>query len=389
MLLRRHQIGFVLVSITAALVLGAGLVKFFDLAAFRASLDSWVLVPEMARGPLSILVPASELTVAGLWFSRPRRAIYLALGGMIALFTGFYILHLATVGAPDCGCFGKLDQYFAWKNSSETLLWRNTLLMALWACGGLLACRNVAKCPHTSFASRTPSRGFTLIETIVVITLIGLLIALILPSLAQVRTRSRDLVTTATIRSHAAVFATYATDYADYYPSLVHPQASSATYSVAGMPMTISGYFGQVHVWHFGVAESYYDGQLQGQLFRRAGNTTDWLISDYRYSASFMADPAFWNATTRTGPSQWRGQRATSVRYPSSKALLTDDRAMVFAAEGWTAFALCDGSARLVAFNALNSPHPTGEGEYPGTWNVFGSPGIHTVDGVHGRDLQN
>lgn len=170
-------------------------------------------------------------------------------------------------------------------------------------------------------------------------------------------------------------------------PNTVHCGLWPATYTVAGRPRTINGYFGQVFVWHFGLSEAYYDGVLDGPVFRRRGSVENWIVTDYRYSASFMADPAYWNPATRTGPAQWRGQRATAVRFPALKALLADDRTMVYNADGVAALALCDGSARRIDLTDLLAPMPSGEGDYPGTWSTMGAPAIHTLDGVHGRDL--
>lgn len=384
---RFGKLGYTLVAVTAAVISIAGLIKLFNLPAFRTSLDSWSLVPEMTRGTFAVLIPVIELIVGGLWFIRPTRIRFWSIGALLVVFTVVYLLHLLTVGAPDCGCLGKLNQYLEWQDSIGMVLIRNATLLVLWGIGGLFIHRFSA-CKSTVQRSALPSRsGFTLIETIVVVMLVGILTLLVLPSLSNVRNSSMELVTTARIRSHTSIFTLYATENAGYYPSLVHPQASSATYTVRGEPLTILGYFGQIYVWQFGLSDPYYDGTIEGPLFRRAGNDSDWIVPDYRYSASFMADPAFWSAETRTGPGQWRGQRSSSVRYPSSKALLTDDRAMVFGSDGFSVFALSDGSAMRVSLNEVAPPHRTGEGEYPGTANVVGFPGIHTINGIYGRDV--
>jgi len=232
------------------------------------------------------------------------------------------------------------------------------------------------------------TRAFTLIELLLVIVIVAILISLTLPALGHIRDNAKELGVQSTIGSHANIMSLYLADYRDAYPALVPRGASSSTYIVGGQPYVINGYFGQVYVWQFGLAEQYYDGRVTGELFKRP-NRPPWLVSDYRYSASFMADPAFWNYRTRTGPEQWRGQRGQSVRYPSAKVLLADDRIM----EGFTTgesggvIALTDASARFIQRDDLAAPFPLGEGEWPGSWSS-GRLGIHTVDGVFGRDIK-
>lgn len=230
--------------------------------------------------------------------------------------------------------------------------------------------------------------AFTLLELLLVIAIIAILISMAIPALGDTRDRALELTNQSEIASHAKVMSIYLADNRDAYPALVPVGATSSTYIVAGQPYTINGYFGQVYAWPFGLAERYYDGQVTGDLFQRP-RREPWLVTDYRYSASFMADPAFWNYASRTGPEQWRGQHSHSVRYPSAKVLLADDRIMdgIATQETTGVIALTDASARLIARDKLSAPFPPGEGEWPGSWST-GRPGIHTIDGVFGRDIQ-
>ncbi len=230
--------------------------------------------------------------------------------------------------------------------------------------------------------------AFTLLELMLVIAIIAILISLVIPSLGQMKSRADELGNLSKIASHARTIQLYTTENRDAFPSLVPVDARTSTYFVGGQPYTINGYFGQVYVWHFGLAAAYYDDQMNIELFKRA-HRDSWLVSDYRLTASIMADPAFWNYATRTGPSQWRGQRANAVRYPSAKVLLADDRIMDGIATNETAgvIALADTSARFIHRDEIANPFLPGEGEWPGSW-TFGRPGIHTVDGIFGRDIQ-
>lgn len=332
----------------------------------------------------------TELIAAGAWILHRSSNSYWLLGILLLAFTVVYTAHVLTAGAPDCGCLGKLQAFAEWKDSVTVVLIRNSVLMCLWVIGGLASRatgRSVQRVRPVNRHSMS-ERGYSLIEMLVTISLVGILIALLAPSLSGFRTKAADIGSLATIRSHSAVFTSYAVDNRDYFPSLVDPRATSATYTVGGRPYIISGYFGQVHVWHFGLSSTYYDHVIAGPLFQRPGNDANTLMSDFRYSASFMADPAYWKPETRIGPSQWRAQRAAVVRFPSAKALLADDRVMLRGSNASAAIALTDGSARQLRLSDMTTPMRSGEGDFPGTFNLIGSPGIHTLEGVFGRDIK-
>ncbi len=232
------------------------------------------------------------------------------------------------------------------------------------------------------------NRGITLIEILAVLTIVVLLIALLAPSFGSLRARANNIAALSAISSHGKVFSLYQVDHAGTYPFLVAPGASASTYFVSGRPYAINGHFGQIYVWQFGLASAYYESQVRGELFTRPGRDAE-LISDYRYSASFIADPGFWNYGNR-GPWQWRSQRDFIVRFPSSKVLFADDRVMEQTADSSDPGVVClvDLSARMVVDLDLERPFPPGEGNWPGTFNSRGRPGIHTVDGILGKDIK-
>ncbi len=63
-----------------------------------------------------------------------------------------------------------------------------------------------------------PNRGFTLIELLVVIAVIGLLVSILLPSLAKAKMLTRELVCQTNIHSMARASQLYAAEYNGYVP---------------------------------------------------------------------------------------------------------------------------------------------------------------------------
>lgn len=236
-------------------------------------------------------------------------------------------------------------------------------------------------------------RAFTLIDTLLVIAIVALLITLLLPGIASARAAARDLASLSNIRSHSGVFQMYAGDWNDYLPCVTRPDADLTIIRGCG-GWGYSPYFGATQVWPIPLADSYYNGRCEGAEFIHPARRDDALI-DYLLSSSIIADPAYWDLTTRTGPNQWGGQKLTSVLFPSTKALLSEQHPVhglptrVAMREGaWrVALGLADGSAGRWAPGDLVDPVPSGEGIYPGIMFGQGVYGLHTPGGVRGRDV--
>jgi len=73
--------------------------------------------------------------------------------------------------------------------------------------------RSAAACPRSG-------RGFSLIEIIVVISIVALLLALVMPALGRARSLARQAVCQGRLRQWGLAFAAYATENAGYYPHI-------------------------------------------------------------------------------------------------------------------------------------------------------------------------
>jgi prepilin-type N-terminal cleavage/methylation domain-containing protein len=320
-------------GICMSVILFAAITKLIGRADFEADLIAWDIANQRVRESLSLAIPLTELMIALAWLLRisPAAATYAAALMLIA-FSAAYANLWAQGRAPNCGCFGGLMRFQNAKSEAPFVLIRNTALIAGLVVPQIISSGRAGGLKSIEFSSTDEraraipaQHGFTLIETLLSISLIAILIALCIPSLSKVRglaDRSRSIQTLGTL---AKSFASYTSDFRDYMPYFTDPKA---TYSVVyhdGIGMQIE-YFGAYYTWHIALGERSFDAPptspvyytLQEQPRHGFGPTSFW------YSASFLADPAYWKMETRIGPEQWRSTRLAEVIFPSSKALLLD-----------------------------------------------------------------
>lgn len=109
----------------------AGLLKLADLNGFARSLDTWSLIGAPLRGLALYTVPTAEVFLASSWlFGRGRAWIVWCAVMLLSLFTLTYAIHVVTVGAPDCDCFGAWFRYRALQSSAWWNLGKNGALCA-------------------------------------------------------------------------------------------------------------------------------------------------------------------------------------------------------------------------------------------------------------------
>lgn len=247
--------------------------------------------------------------------------------------------------------------------------------------------------------------GFTLVETVLVAAIAVLLVWLLVPALGGARDRAREAVALSDLRQHAQVFHAYAGDFDDTLPFFAFPNATTTILrgSFGAVEMR---YFTSAHFWPFALTDGYYEGRPPwGEPFATPfgrGNDEIYAGEAYLYSCSFIAAPPYWRLETREGRHQWRPNRASSVRYPSDKALLSLDAWMRTLRPGdlttgdrgrdeAVLVAATDGHAERVLGGEIAPGVRTGDGPLGGLGaHVRDRPphGLHTLDGALGRDLR-
>lgn len=367
------------------ILLGAGVLKLLDLTEFARSLSSWSYLPNGSLVIVALAVPIGEVAASGLWFSRaaPRLACRLGLGLLLA-FTLVYAGHLALGHAPECRCFGKLSAYANSRGAAWIVIARNAVLMLLIAPGALARKGAPVRRPAGAPAA------FTLIETILVVAIVGLLLTLVLPSLSGARDAARRAGHLSRLRQHATVFTNYGMDWDDYFPAPTDPDATYTVFYPNGEVVPL-GYFDVDWRWTVPMAPYYDDNALHPSFF--PPDDPAWYGTMYYYSCTFIADPRFWNPKTRTGPEQWRGTRGDEVLYPALKGLFFNmhDRAEVPPPFTGAGAAFVDASAEFVKAERFRPWYPNGEGPWRArihpSMSLQGRWLIHTIDGVRGRDV--
>lgn len=115
-----------------AVILVAGLLKATELQAFHIALASWAFIPGSLRTPIAVFIVAAECLFPLHWFANIyRKAVVALVGGFVIAATMFYIVHLIWAQPPDCGCFGRVDAYFADQHRAALLIGRNASLLAM------------------------------------------------------------------------------------------------------------------------------------------------------------------------------------------------------------------------------------------------------------------
>ncbi|MBK7404093.1 MAG: type II secretion system protein [Phycisphaerales bacterium] len=233
-------------------------------------------------------------------------------------------------------------------------------------------------------------RGFSLVELLVCVLIVGLLAALALPSLSRARDRARDAVSLSNLRSHATILAMYTSEWEGAFPCFADPAAKRTLVHVKDDDYLELRYWLTWHYWQFVLAEDYYESRvLPGSMMRPGAGYN----MSYAYSCSFLAAPEYWRDRAERPRRLWRGTRESELLFPSQKAVLVEfEPGTPYRLERFDRrpllMSFVDPSAAGVGEADLMTPVLDGEGTELGTFHHIGVYGMHTVDGLRGRDAK-
>jgi len=123
------------VSILFVAIGSAGVLKLLALDEFAMSLQTWNILPQRAIVPTSLIIPVLELIVCVAWFlyARRRMIIEAITFAAILVVTGIYAFQAWTSEPPSCGCLGLWQSHYDQIATSQALVWRNGVILALLA----------------------------------------------------------------------------------------------------------------------------------------------------------------------------------------------------------------------------------------------------------------
>lgn len=399
-------------SVAAALCL-AGIGKLLDSGGAIDDLSAYPVMPLSAWSvpPVVIVMSAFEVIVGAMWFDPRRRLLAeLAMIFLLCAFIAVLAAQLTSANPPRCGCFGLLQRYRAFQADADSAVWRSACMLVIVSLAAWS--RTPFRFPRTG-ARGVPKarRGFTLVEVLAVIALVGAILAMLIPALGHARAAAKATITASRLRQNGSIFLIYAGDHRGYWPCPINPRDTVYRFSVPEIDFEYQSkaYFSMSsYYWTLALTSSYYGGKAFDPVWYAAESQIPSAPEErtiFMYPCVYLARPEYWVPTSREGKNQYGGTRVDEVRYPTKKTLLASTwhvyRRSILCHNPVTHISRCDmGPAPIPAVMPDGSFHTTrysdvlpgyhnGDGEYIDGFihGMDHPPTGHTIHGVYGRDI--
>lgn len=249
---------------------------------------------------------------------------------------------------------------------------------------------------RAKFMAGPSSRGFTLMELLVVISVLAVLVSLALPSLRAARQRGLEARSLSTQRQLITALVMYAKDSRDGFPYFATPGDPNEPVTIRGFRVVPSeGYF-RSQTWHWAsaIVPEYFDGPrttiespgVAETLRDQLGYPASIIRSHYLLSYNVFAAASFWSSSDIADLTLLRPTRWDDVLFPSQKGLLLDvglGHLVSNQASNPNCFASCaDGSARSFNWYTMDTDRVVSNPLVPGP-----KPVLSTRDGLSGIDF--
>ncbi|OHB57816.1 MAG: hypothetical protein A2Y12_17315 [Planctomycetes bacterium GWF2_42_9] len=124
-------------------------------------------------------------------------------------------------------------------------------------------------------------KGFTLVELLVVISIIALLLAVLMPALSKAREQSRQLVCKTRLKQLGVAMVSYVTTYNKYPSYLLHPVASAGGPLAMSDDLWLANYGGFYITWEVMLVRAGFLPKVKQATWANAGSGNDIHASEF------------------------------------------------------------------------------------------------------------